>query len=249
MGTMQWLDHFRSSVRRERNIHWELGVHLPDDVREPVLGALQVFQRGLTSPGLSLRGKIRASCSREYAECIDLYVMEKQIHSELLVHLLWEAGSKPARRAAVDFMFRRFRRRFDWARELSIVLTAEIVSMPLFRVICNNVDDPIVRQVMESIMADQAYHLGFHIDHLRPELQGRSELERLMIQQAWGAFFTTALTVVIATNRDIFRALGYDRLAFWTDAWNLFAQVQTGLNGSNHLASVLGRDPRLKFAL
>ena len=27
------------------------------------------------------------------------------------------------------------------------------------------------------------------------------------------------------------------------------AQVQTGLNGSNHLASVLGRDPRLKFAL
>ena len=35
------------------------------------------------------------------------------------------------------------------------MLTAEIVSMPLFRVICNNVDDPVVRQVMDAYLKPQ----------------------------------------------------------------------------------------------
>jgi len=249
MGTLQWRDHFHSSLRRERTIQWTLGVRLDASIAAPVLTSLQVLQRGLSSPGIDLRTKVRKVHSREYAECIDAYVLEKQIHSELLSKLLWEAGSEPAKRAWVDFFFRHFRRRFDWLPELAILLTAEMVSMPFFRVVCNNVDCPVVRQVLESIMADQSYHLGFHIDHLRPEIASRSPLERLAIQQAWSAFFSAALSLLIASNRAVFSALEYDRLAFWTDAWNLFAQVQTGLNGSRHLASVLGRDPRLKFAL
>lgn len=249
MGTMQWLDHFRGSVRRERQIQWGLGVRLPDDVRDPVLTSLKVFQRGLSSPGLDLRTKVRRGCPREYAECIDLYVQEKQVHAELLMRVVWEAGDEPARRAWIDFLFRHFRRRFDWANELTILLTAEMVAMPFLRVVSNHVQDPVVRQVLESILADQAYHLGFHIDHLRPELAKRTSWERFAHQQAWTSFFGTALSLVMVDNRTVFEALGYNRLAFWTDAWNLFAQVQGGLNGSQHLAPMLSRDPRLKFAI
>lgn len=249
MGTLQWREHLDSSVRRERRIQWQLGVTLEAQLRDPVIASLQLFQRGLTSPGVDFRTKIRRACPRELADCVDLYVQEKAVHSELLCRWLWEADSAPTRRHVVDFAFRHFRRRFDWAREMGLLLTAEMVSMPYFRVLSNHVADPVTRQVLESILADQAYHLGFHIDHLRPELQQRSSSERFFIQQAWGVAFTSALGVVITSNREVFDALGYDRLTFWTDAWNLFAQVQTGLCGSQHLSSVLSRDPRLKFAL
>lgn len=249
MGTLQWLEHFRSSIRRDRPIQWERGITLPESSREPVLQSLRVFQRGLSSPGINLRSKVRRDCSPEYAECVDLYVREKQIHSELLLQLVWQAGSEPASRAFIDFLFRHVRRRFDWARELTVLLTAEMVSMPFLRVLSNHVDDPVFRQVIESILADQAYHLGFHIDHLRTELESRSALERVFLQQAWTAFFSGALTLVIADNQKTFDALGYDRLAFWTDAWNLFAQVQSGLVGSRHMGSILGRDPRIRFVV
>jgi len=249
MGTMQWLNHFRSSVRRERHIPWEQGVRLREEIREPVIAAMRIFQRGLTSSGIDLRSKVRQSCSPEYAECIDLYVQEKNVHAELLMKWLWAAGSEPARRYLIDFGFRRFRRRFDWVRELMILLSAEMASMPFFRVLASSVDDPMTRRMLEEILADQAYHLGFHIEHLRHELQKRSRWERLAIQQAWGAFFTATLTAVLTETTEVFDALPYDRLAFWTDAWNLFAQVQTGLTGSQHLAAMLSRDPRLKFAL
>src|SRR6056297_1966059 len=114
MGTMQWRAHFRDSVDRERGFDWEGGVQLDPTSREPVVVALQHIQRALSSPGLNLRTKVRRNCSREYAECIDLYVREKGIHADLLAQLLWEMGEEPSKRFWADFLFRRFRRRFGW---------------------------------------------------------------------------------------------------------------------------------------
>ncbi|MFT4704566.1 MAG: hypothetical protein ACI81R_002271 [Bradymonadia bacterium] len=249
MGTMQWLSHFERSLARTRELPWQDGVNLAPALRTPVLASLGSIQRGLTSPGIHLRTKVRAQCTEEYARCIDLYVNEKTVHSELLMRLLWDAKSAPKKRALVDFAFRRLRRRSDWAWEIMVLLTAEMASAPFLRVISNTVDDPLTRSVLETIIDDQAFHLGFHIDHLRPAMEERDNMERLALQQAWGAFFTTALSVVLIDNRETFAALKYDKLAFWTDAWNLFAQVQTGLNGSQHLAALLGKDPRLKFVV
>mgnify|MGYP000855398047 CR=1 FL=1 len=249
MGTMQWLKHFEASAQRPRNVAWSGGVALDPHVREPVIASLQTFQRGLTSPGINLRTKVHKSCTPEYAQCVDLYVAEKAMHADLLMRLLWDAGSEPSSRQWTDFLFRHLRRRFDWARELVVLLTVEMAAVPFFRILANNVPDPALRRVLEIILEDQAYHLGFHIDHLREAMEGRSGVERLALQQLSAAMFGSTLAIVIADHRALFEALGYDKLKYWTDAWNLFAQVQTGLHGSQHLAAVLGRDPRLKFAL
>jgi hypothetical protein len=249
MGTMQWLSHFRQSVDRPRDVDWSRGIQLAPEVRGPVLHAMRTFQRGLTSSGLDLRTKVRHHCPAEYAECVDLYVREKNVHGELLMRWIWEMGSEPAHRVLVDFGFRRLRRRFDWLRELMVLQTAEMASVPFFRMLSHQVSDPATRQMLEHILLDQSYHLGFHIDHLRAELQLRPRWERLLQRQAWSSLFAGTLSALMLETRDVFDALEYDRLAFWTDAWNLFAQVQTGIHGSQHLAAVLGRDPRLRFAL
>jgi hypothetical protein len=246
---MQWMAHFEESVHRQREVPWERGIQMPDHVRQPVIDSLRVFQRGLTSSGIDLRSKVRQNCDPDYARCIDLYVQEKNVHAELLMRWLWDAGSEPTKRVLLDFGFRRFRRRFDWLRELMVILSAEMASMPFFRVLANSIDDPVTVGVLESILADQAYHLGFHIDTLREQLQHRSRWERLAQQQAWAAMFTGTLSAVLVETSDVFDALEYDRLAFWTDAWNLFAQVQSGLSGSQHLAPLLSRDPRIRFTL
>ncbi len=246
---MQWMHHFRASVDRPRTIDFTQGVRLPDRLREPVLSSIQTFQRGLTSPGLRLRTKVRKSCSREYAECVDLYVAEKAIHADLLMRVLWEAEDEPAKRAWSDFLFRRLRRRFDYTKELMVLLTVEMASVPFFRILANQVGCPLITDVIEDILEDQSYHLGFHIDHLREVMQSKGGLEKLAIQQAWGAMFVSTLAVVMADNREVFEELDYPKLSYWTDAWNLFAQVQTGLFGSSHLNTVLGRDPRINFVI
>lgn len=249
MGTMQWLNHFHGSATRPRDVDWEQGVQVDPAILEPVLRSLQSFQRGLTSPGTNLRTKVRKSCPPEYAECVDLYVGEKAIHAELLMKLIWALGGEPARRAWPDFFFRRTRRRLDWTRELMLLLTAEMASMPFFRILANQVGCPLINDVIEIIIEDQAYHLGFHIDHLREAMAGRDGMEKLAVQQAWGAMFGSTLMVVMADNREVFEALDYPKMTYWTDAWNLFAQVQTGLTGSAHLNALISRDPRISFAL
>lgn len=249
MGTMQWLAHFERATERKRDIDWTRGLELPEHLRPHVVRSLAIFQRGLTSPGLNLRSKVRQSCTPEFARCVDLYVGEKRVHSELLMRLVWEAGGSPRNRQMADFALRRVRRRADWIWEMLVILTAEMAASPFLRVLANTIEDPLTRQVLESMLEDQAYHLGFHIDALRPEMEQRDNVERLAMQQAWGSVFTATLGVLLTSHRDTFRALDYQKLTFWTDAWNLFAQVQTGLNGSQHLSAILGKDPRLKFAL
>ena len=249
MGTMQWLGHLRDSVQRERDMDFTRGVTLSEPARAATLRALQFFQRGLSSPGMNLRSKVRQGCPEEYIECIDLYVREKGIHADLLARLIWAMGGEPGKRNVPDFVFRRFRRRFGWTAEIMVLLTAEMVMAPVLRVMVNHVDDPLVRDVVSSILADQAWHIGFHIDHLRPEVRAMSGVENFALQAAWGALFTTTLTVLLAECEPLFESIGYSRLTCWTDAWNLFAQVQTGLNGSDHLNAILSRDPRIRFAL
>ena len=249
MGTMQWLNHFEASAKRPRAIHWDLGIQLSPELAEPVLASIQTFQRGLTSPGVNLRTKVRRDCPPEYAACVDLYVAEKAIHADLLARILWAADSEPAKRAWPDFLFRHLRRRFDYTRELMVLLTVEMASMPFFRILANQVGCPLITDVLEVILEDQAYHVGFHIDHLREVMNDKGGLEKLAIQQAWGAMFASTLSVVMTDNREVFRALEYPKLTYWTDAWNLFAQVQTGLWGSAHLNALISRDPRISFAL
>ncbi|TVQ96237.1 MAG: ferritin-like domain-containing protein [Deltaproteobacteria bacterium] len=249
MGTMQWIEHFRDSVARPREADWSRGVHLDAELREPVLRSLQAFQRGLSSPGTDLRTKVRRGADADYAVAVDLYVQEKNIHADLLARLLWAAQSEPYTRRWPDFFFRRLRRRFDWAPEMMILLTAEMASMPFFRTLANHAGDPLLREVLEGILQDQAFHIGFHIDHLRPEMERRGGKERVVLQHAWGTFFSATLMVLIQDNTRVFDALGHQRIAYWTDAWNLFAQVQSGLHGSRNLGALLGRDPRIRFVV
>lgn len=249
MGTMQWLSHFRDSVERERAYDFGQGVSLEPAIREPVMGALAFFQRALSTPGMDLRSKVRRGCSAEYVECIDLYVQEKSLHADALAKLLWAAGEEPGRRNVADFMFRRLRRRFDWQPELLVLLTGEIVMVPVMRVISNQVKDPLVKAVVDDILYDQSFHIGFHLDHLRTEVGKLGSLGNVAMQAAWASLFTSALSVLLRECHPLFDAVGYSRLTCWTDAWHLFSTVQAGLNGSDHLNSMLSRDSRIRFAL
>lgn len=249
LSSLKWLEHFERSLRRDRPFDFRQPLLLPAEVRGPVLASLQVFQRGLTSTGLDLRTKVRETCDRDYALAMDLYVREKNAHAELLAQLLWAAGERPSKRNLPDFLFRRIRRSLDWAPEVMVLLCAEMATMPFFRVLASHLEQPLVQDVLESIIADQAWHLGFHIDHLRPELEARSAIERTVLQQAWVGVFGTTLSGLLVETHDVFEALGYRRLAYWTDAWNLFAQVQSGLSGSPHHSAILLRDPRLRFVV
>lgn len=249
MGTMQWLSHFRGSVERERDFDFAQGVHLDPAVREPVMQALSFFQRALSTPGMDLRSKVRRNASAEYVECTDLYVEEKNLHADLLARLLWAAGEEPGRRNLPDFLFRRVRRRLPWQPEIVVLLTAEIVMVPVMRVISNHVRDPLVKDIADSILFDQSFHIGFHLDHLRGEMQRLGSLSNVAVQAAWAGMFTSALTVLLRECHPLFDAIGYSRLTCWTDAWHLFSTVQAGLNGSDHLNSLIGRDPRIRFAI
>ena len=249
MGTMQWVKHFERSVRRERWMGDGQPLRLPPELRQPLVGTLQVFQRGLSSSGHDLRTKVREHCDADYARAVDLYVQEKNIHAEMLAQLLWAAGSHPRGRHASDFLFRRVRRRLDWLPELALLLSVEIASVPYFKMLAHHVDEARFCSVLNDITSDQAYHLGFHIDHLRPALAERSASQRIALQQAWVGLFANTLAALLFETRDVFRTLDLDRHAYWTDAWNLFAQVQSGLHGSAQLGALLTRDPRLKFVV
>lgn len=249
LSSLKWLEHFEQSLARDYNFNFSQPIVLPPETRRPVIASLQVFQRGLTSTGLDLRSKVRDTCEPDYALAMDLYVQEKNKHAELLAQLLWAAGERPSKRNLPDFLFRRVRRSLDWAPEVMVLLCAEMATMPFFRVLASQVEQPLIQEVLECIISDQAWHLGFHIDHLRPELAARSAVERTLLQQAWVAVFGSTLTGLLIETRDVFAAFDYKRLAYWTDAWNLFAQVQSGLHGSAHHSAILQRDPRLKFVV
>ncbi len=220
MNSLAWLRYFEANRRNFIEPDWSAPSPLPAGLRAQLASSLSHFQLGESGGGSHLFAQAARQTEEDapYVGALELFVAEEGEHARLLQNLVARFGGRLITRHWTHLLFRTARRALGLNFEIQVLLIAELVGTAYYRVLQRRVRDPILDQVCERILADEAQHVAFHLDHLRDIHAGLLPVERTAWSLQFQLLFSAALRVAWLDHRAALRATGSKRAEFFADA-------------------------------
>ncbi len=220
MNSIAWLHYYQQNRLHRPEPQWDLPLNENPTVVTELARSLSHFQLGESGEGTHLLREARQAHADDpaYQEALALFIAEEQEHARLLQKLVERYRGRLVTRHWTHTLFRLFRRALGLGFELQVLVIAELIGTAYYRLLENRTDDPVLRQVCELVLRDEARHIAFHAERF-----GVSHATWLPIEQAlwlaqFQALFLAALQVAWTDHRRTLRALGISRREFQGEA-------------------------------
>ena len=220
MDSTRWLQHFQTNRLNRPEPHWHLpGAEHPKTAAK-LARSLSHFQLGESGDGTFLLAEARRACPDDphYVEALDLFIGEEQEHARLLGHLVARFRGEPISRHWTHGCFGLLRRALGLQFELQILVIAEIIGTAYYRLLRAGARDPVLGQVCDLMLRDEAPHLEFH----REGFTGRQAHWGPIGRRLWAAqfqvFFLAATGAAWLDHRPALMAVGVERRDFLHEA-------------------------------
>ena len=228
----RWHAYFLANSLNPGNIPWGPVDYMPADERRRISASVAAFQLGEYSEGKGLL-KLAAEYagrvgSGELTDITRLFIREEQNHALLLKRFMGSQGIEPLKSHWTDWVFRKLRKALDFELSLTVLVTAEIISLVYYDALHKCTGSKVLKAICEKILADEAAHVSYeselilHIRGSRPRLLGCAEnlFHRFL--------FSGTVLVVYSGHRRVLRGGGYSFGRFWrscsAEFSNCFAQ-------------------------
>ncbi len=222
--SIAWIRHFRSNLCPRKPIDWSVRPMLDSRQHRPLLRSLQAWQLGETSDGSHLLRAATAYTRKvgdpDYREAIQLFIAEEQKHGENLGKYLDRVGVPRLKFDLGDWIFRRVRYLLAsieiWT---TAVILVESVGELYYATLGRFAGCPLLAQICNEILYDEAYHIRFQCERLALIVQGRPPGLRLFTQGAQVALCGCVIGSVWALHRHVFALRGWDFGEFSRRVW------------------------------
>lgn len=219
MGNSEyWLRHFRQNLSQD-TIDWEKEAYLSPDENQQVLKGLKAWQKGETSDGRHLLKAARRYAQKtgqaDYVAAIQLFIKEEQKHGENLGIFIDRIGEERIEFDWGDALFRQVRYLFGSMEIWTVtVLTVESAAQLFYQSLQKGVESPLLKNICQDILHDEAYHLRFQQERLWEILSRRKPIFRLLSLGVYTLFFNTVARIIWLAHKPVFQAGGLTRDEF-----------------------------------
>lgn len=240
MNSPAWLRYFEANRRNFIEPDWSAPSPIAPELRTLLAVSLSHFQLGESGGGRHLFAKAARQALEDpaYVAALELFVAEEGEHAQLLRNLVERFGGRLIARHWTHLLFRAARRALGLNFEIQILLIAELVGTAYYRVLQRRARDPILDQVCVRILADEAQHVAFHLDHLREIHAALLPAERAAWTLQFQLLFTAALLVAWIDHRVALKATGAGRDEFFATARAECIAFLDGLSGAKSSGEV-----------
>jgi rubrerythrin len=234
MNSTEWLNYYRTNGRKRTEPQWHVPCPLAPSTQRALAHSLSHFQLGESGEGNFL-----LSCAaREvpddaaYHEALKLFVAEEQEHARLLANLVQRFGGRKIRWHWTQSLFRFVRRALGLNFELQVLVIAELVGTAYYRLLHARSRDPVLLQVCDQILRDEAGHIDFHADWLGTSQLCFLPLERQPWKTRFQILFAVAARIAWFDHRYCLKSIGVNRRVFSREARreciHFFLQLEHG---------------------
>jgi len=220
MNSLEWLRYYQDNSRNRVEPEWHLPCVLNLVTQRALAHSLSHFQLGESGYGNFLLAQAAAQAPHDaaYHVALKLFIAEEQEHARLLKGLVYRLGGEAIWRHWTHALFRIVRRAFGLNLELQVLVIAELVGTAYYRSLHTRSRDPVLEQVCDRVLRDEARHVDFHADWL-----GDFQLEFLPLERAlWNAqfqiLFCVAAPVAWFDHSDCLAIVGANRREFFREA-------------------------------
>ncbi len=227
MDSTRWLQHFQTNRLNPPEPHWHLPCAEDPNTAAKLARSLSHFQLGESGEGTFLLAEARRAYPDDprYVEALGLFIGEEQEHARLLGHLVARFQGEPTKRHWTHGCFSVLRRALGVQFELQILVIAEIIGTAYYRLLRARTQDPVLGQVCDLMLRDEAPHLEFHRERFAERQVHWLPVERTLWTAQFQALFLAAthaawldhgpaLTAVGARRRDFLREARRHCVAF-----------------------------------
>ncbi|QQS46369.1 MAG: hypothetical protein IPM66_21075 [Acidobacteriota bacterium] len=223
-----WHDYFVSNANRVPEVDWEDGYRLTDEERRLIGRSIAAFQVGEYSEG---RGLLRSA--EEFARRADgeylvritkLFILEEQRHAGLLLEFMRRHGIAPIKKHWTDRVFRRLRRDVGFELSVTVLITAEIISLVYYRALWACTGSNQLKSICGRLLSDERAHVEYESGLLREIRDGKPLIYRGLIRIVHGTLLAGAMLAVWVGHRGVLEAGGFGFWDFWNATWHEYSQ-------------------------
>lgn len=222
-----WHAYFSKNRTNSGNIPWDAQDALTGDEKECIRHSIAAFQLGEYSEG---KGLLKSAA--RYAEKLDgeylvpitkLFIAEEQNHALLLKRFMDIHNIALIRKNWTDAVFRRLRKNVGFELTITVLITAEIISVVYYRALKRATNSKMLAGICDKILTDETFHIKYEseiINHIRDSKPAAVKQVTAFLHQF--LFFGTML-VVYFNHKKVLKRGGCDFSDFWAACWLEFS--------------------------
>jgi hypothetical protein len=251
-----WHDYFLRNRMNDGAINWDAKDELTDEERARIGKSIAAFQLGEYSEGKGLMKAATAFAHKH--RCPDLisitklFIGEEQRHALLLKRFMDRHRIAPLKKNWADAVFRRLRKNVGFELSVTVLITAEIISLVYYAALRRGTGSALLKQLCDKILADEISHTEYELSLLNHLRQRRPASIRKLIVWLHQFLLVGTIAVVYLGHRRVLNCGGYNSSRFFAACWLEFSDrfvPATVARATANLyplrcASLAGRDPR-----
>ncbi len=226
-----WHDYFMENSSSSGDIPWNDEDVLTAEEKGRIGKSIAAFQLGEYSEGRGLLKFAAEYAKREAGDHLikitRLFIAEEQNHAMLLKRFMDRHGIELVKKNWTDTVFRRLRKNVGYELSITVLITAEIISMVYYRALKNCTGSRLLAKVCDKLLADEAAHVRYESELIIYMRNSRPALASRIIGLLHRILFLGTTLVVYLEHRAVLRGGGYNFLEFCTACQSEFSRCFT----------------------
>lgn len=220
MNSISWLHYYQQNRLNRTEPQWDLPLEGHPTIIRELARSLSHFQLGESGDGTHLLREARQAHADDpaYQEALALFILEEKEHARLLRKLVDRYRGHLITRHWTHSLFRALRRALGVGFEIQVLVIAELIGTAYYRLLENRTTDPVLRQVCEIVLRDEARHVAFHAERFGATRGMWLPAEKAFWLVQFQGLFLGALRVAWIDHRAALHSLGVNRAQFLNEA-------------------------------
>jgi hypothetical protein len=222
-----WLAYFTKNRSNTADIPWDTHDILTGDEKGCIAASIAAFQLGEYSEGKGLLKSAAGYADRSgdplLVPITKLFIAEEQNHALLLKRFMGYHDMPLMKKNWTDAVFRRLRKNVGYEVTITVLITAELISVVYYRALKRATNSKLLAGVCDKILADEAAHIKYEseiINHIRDSKPAAVRHVTAFLHRF--LFFGTMLVVFLNHKRVLKRA-GCGFYDYWEACWVEFS--------------------------
>lgn len=222
-----WQKHFENNEFSNNSINWEVEDIFTEEEYKHIKKSLPAFQLGESSEGKHLIQAAKDYANEQndpYLVAITrLFIKEEQGHALLLKRFMDKHKIPTLKKLWADDVFRKLRKNVGFELSVTILITAELLSLIYYSALFNATSNKLLKSICEKLVKDEVVHIKYEselLNHIRNE---KPFLIKQLTRFAHQFFYFGTMLVVYFSHHRILNAGDYSFGRFWTACWQEFS--------------------------
>lgn len=228
---LNWKKYFEVNQQHFDAICWEDNRPLEAAERKRIHTSIRQFQRGEHSEGKHFLAFAGTLGDPVYTDIVRLFIREEQDHAGVLGRFMDLQQIRRIRQDGLDTIFRRLRKLAGLECTVSVLLTAEIISMIYYQALEKATGSKLLQQICRQILRDEEMHLRFQSYTLQVIYGKKNRVELVFSRCARRVLMAGTIFVVWFFHRKVLKAGPFSALSFFRAVWKEFRRCDRMISG------------------